>query len=145
MQKLSASDYQIQRIEYGDAWAAGNDFGAGLEDKISGAFNLRGGVDYGLENINTGFNLDDITANTGQTAANTGAAADALSTSTEELAYLRDIAEREAVNRFTTAEVRVEQSISNNINNSADLDGVISVLTDGFTEALMTAAEGVHA
>lgn len=25
------------------------------------------------------------------------------------------------------------------------LDGVISVLTDGFTEALMTAAEGVHA
>ena len=128
MQKLSASDYQIQRIEYGDAWAAGNDFGAGLEDKISGAFNL-----------------DDITANTGQTAANTGAAADALSTSTEELAYLRDIAEREAVNRFTTAEVRVEQSISNNINNSADLDGVISVLTDGFTEALMTAAEGVHA
>ena len=145
MQKLSASDYQIQRIEYGDAWAAGNDFGAGLEDKISGAFNLGGGVDYGLENINTGFNLDDITANTGQTAANTGAAADALSTSTEELAYLRDIAEREAVNRFTTAEVRVEQSISNNINNSADLDGVISVLTDGFTEALMTAAEGVHA
>ena len=69
----------------GDAWAAGNNFGAGLEDKISGAFNLGGGVDYGLEGINTGFNLDDITANTGQTAANTGAAADALSTSTEEL------------------------------------------------------------
>lgn len=145
MQKLSASDYQIQRIEYGDAWAAGNDFGAGLEDKISGAFNLGGGVDYGLEGINTGFNLDDITANTGQTAANTGAAADALSTSAEELAYLRDIAERDAINRFTTAEVRVEQTISNNISNSADLDGVISTLTDGFTEALMTAAEGVHA
>ena len=89
--------------------------------------------------------MDDITANTGQTAANTGAAVDALSTSAEELAYLRDIAEREAVNRFTTAEVRVEQTISNNISNSADLDGVISTLTDGFTEALMTAAEGVHA
>lgn len=55
------------------------------------------------------------------------------------------LAEREAVNRFTTAEVRVEQTISNNISNSADLDGVISTLTDGFTEALMTAAEGVHA
>lgn len=74
-----------------------------------------------------------------------GAAADALSTSAEELAYLRDIAERDAINRFTTAEVRVEQTISNNISNSADLDGVISTLTDGFTEALMTAAEGVHA
>lgn len=99
------------------------------------------GSDLGLD----AFSLDDITANTGQTAANTGAAVDALSTSAEELAYLRDIAEREAVNRFTTAEVRVEQTISNNISNSADLDGVISTLTDGFTEALMTAAEGVHA
>lgn len=146
MQKLSASDYQIQRIEYGDAWAAGNDFGAGLEDKISGAFNLGGGVDYGLEGINTGFNLDDITANTGQTAANTGAAADALSTSTEELAYLRDIAERDAINRFTTAEVRIDMTgMTNRIEGGADLDGVISTLTDGFTEALLTAAEGVHA
>ena len=27
MEKLDASDYQIQRIEYGDAWAAGNDLG----------------------------------------------------------------------------------------------------------------------
>lgn len=97
-----------------------------------------------MEQINKQFVIGGATAE-GQTAANTGAAADALSTSTEELAYLRDIAEREAINRFTTAEVRVEQSISNNINNSADLDGVISVLTDGFTEALMTAAEGVHA
>lgn len=137
IQKLNASDYQIQRIEYGDAWAVGNDFGAGLENKITGAFNLG--------DLGTGFALDDIAGNTGLTAANTGAAANALSTSTEELAYLRDIAERDAINRFTTAEVRVEQSISNNINNSADLDGVISVLTDGFTEALMTAAEGVHA
>lgn len=97
-----------------------------------------------MEQVNKQFVIGGATAE-GQSAANTGAAADALSTSTEELAYLRDIAEREAINRFTTAEVRVEQSISNNISNSADLDGVISVLTDGFTEALMTAAEGVHA
>lgn len=148
MQKLSASDYQIQRIEYGDAWAAGNDFGAGLEDKISGAFNLGGGVDYGL---GTGsgygdFAMDDLLGNTGQTAANTGAAADALSTSTEELEYLRDIAERDAINRFTTAEVRIDMTgMTNRIEGGADLDGVISTLTDGFTEALLTAAEGVHA
>ena len=37
MQKLDASDYQIQRIEYGDAWAAGNSFGQGIEDTVSPA------------------------------------------------------------------------------------------------------------
>ncbi len=129
------------RFNVGDAWAAGNDFGKGIDEKVGSFFNVGTGSDLGLD----AFSLDDITANTGQTAANTGAAVDALSTSAEELAYLRDIAEREAVNRFTTAEVRVEQTISNNISNSADLDGVISTLTDGFTEALLTAAEGVHA
>ena len=101
-------------------------------------------IDYGTGMGN--FALDDIADYTGQTAANTGAAADALSTSTEELAYLRDIAERDAINRFTTAEVKIDMTgMTNRIEGGADLDGVISVLTDGFTEALLTAAEGVHA
>ncbi|MFR8334418.1 MAG: hypothetical protein ACLU9S_20405 [Oscillospiraceae bacterium] len=79
------------------------------------------------------------------TAENTGATADALTASNEELAYLRDIAEREAINRFTTAEVRIDMTgMTNRIEGNADLDGVISELTNGFTEALVTAAEGVH-
>lgn len=130
------------RFNYGDAWAAGNDFGKGIDEKVGSFFNMGTGSDLGLD----AFSLDDITANTGQTAANTGAAADALSTSTEELAYLRDIAERDAINRFTTAEVRIDMTgMTNRIEGGADLDGVISTLTDGFTEALLTAAEGVHA
>lgn len=35
--------------------------------------------------------------------------------------------------------------MTNKIDGGADLDGVIRELTDGFTEALVTAAEGVHA
>ena len=128
------------RFEYGDAWAAGNDFGKGIDAKIGGMFNTGGLGD------SSGFDLGDIAAYTGETAANTGAAADALSTSTEELEYLRDIAERDAINRFTTAEVRIDMTgMTNRIEGGADLDGVISTLTDGFTEALLTAAEGVHA
>lgn len=142
MEKLDASDYQIQRIEYGDAWAAGNDLGKGIEDAAGGLFNfdLGTGEDYGA-----GFTMDDIANNAALTAENTGATADALTASNEELAYLRDIAEREAINRFTTAEVRIDMTgMTNRIEGNADLDGVISVLTDGFTEALVTAAEGVH-
>lgn len=134
----------------GDAFDAGANWGdgvaAGVSDAIGGLFDMDLGAatDYGTGMGN--FALDDIADYTGQTAANTGAAADALSISTEELEYLRDIAERDAINRFTTAEVKIDMTgMTNRIEGGADLDGVISVLTDGFTEALLTAAEGVHA
>lgn len=128
------------RFEYGDAWAAGNDFGKGIDAKIGGMFNTGGLGDR------SGFDLGDIAAYTGETADNTGKTADALAVTEEQLEYLRDIAERDAINRFTTAEVKIDMTgMTNRIDGSADLDGVISQLTEGFTEALVTAAEGVHA
>lgn len=128
------------RFEYGDAWAAGNDFGKGIDAKIGGMFNTGGLGD------SSGFDLGDIAAYTGETADNTGKIADALAVTEEQLEYLRDIAERDAINRFTTAEVKIDMTgMTNRIDGSADLDGVISQLTEGFTEALVTAAEGVHA
>lgn len=128
------------RFEYGDAWAAGNDFGKGIDAKLGGMFNMGGLGD------SSGFDLGDIAAYTGETADNTGKTADALAVTEEQLEYLRDIAERDAINRFTTAEVKIDMTgMTNRIDGSADLDGVISQLTEGFTEALVTAAEGVHA
>lgn len=128
------------RFEYGDAWAAGNDFGKGIDAKIGRMFNTGGLGD------SSGFDLGDIAAYTGETADNTGKTADALAVTEEQLEYLRDIAERDAINRFTTAEVKIDMTgMTNRIDGSADLDGVISQLTEGFTEALVTAAEGVHA
>lgn len=128
------------RFEYGDAWAAGNDFGKGIDAKIGGMFNMGGLGDT------SGFDLGDIAAYAGETADNTGKTADALAVTEEQLEYLRDIAERDAINRFTTAEVKIDMTgMTNRIDGSADLDGVISQLTEGFTEALVTAAEGVHA
>ena len=128
------------RFEYGDAWAAGNDFGKGIDAKIGGMFNTGGPGD------SSGFDLSSIADNTGLTADNTGKTADALAVTEEQLEYLRDIAERDAINRFTTAEVKIDMTgMTNRIDGSADLDGVISQLTEGFTEALVTAAEGVHA
>lgn len=128
------------RFEYGDAWAAGNDFGKGIDAKLGGMFNMGGLGD------SSGFDLSGIADNTGLTADNTGKTADALAVTEEQLEYLRDIAERDAINRFTTAEVKIDMTgMTNRIDGSADLDGVISQLTEGFTEALVTAAEGVHA
>lgn len=131
-----------------DAFNAGADWGDGVANSVSEAINglfdsdLGAATDYGKD----AFDLGNVADYTGQTADNTEAAADALTATTEQLEYLRDIAERDAINRFTTAEVKIDMTgMTNRIEGGADLDGVISVLTDGFTEALLTAAEGVHA
>ena len=125
------------RFDYGNAWGSGYDFGAGIEDKVGGMFNMG---DAG------GFDMGNMMGDVSSIAGDTGSMADSLSATDEELEYLRDIAERDAVNRFTTAEVKIDMTgMTNRIDGSADLDGVISQLTEGFTEALVTAAEGVHA
>lgn len=93
------------------------------------------------ENSLTGSITDILSGMSGDTSD----IADSVSTTDEDLAYLRDIAEQEAINRFTTAEVKIDMSgMTNRIDSNMDLDGVLTTLTEGFAEALETAAEGVH-
>lgn len=132
------------RFEYGDAWSKGYDFGGGFENKIGGGFKNKIG---GMFNMGDGggFDMSSMMDDVGSIAGDTGSIADSLSVTDEELEYLRDIAERDAINRFTTAEVKIDMTgMTNKIDGSADIDGIITELTDGFTEALVTAAEGVH-
>ena len=126
-----------------EAFQAGAAWGDGVADKVSGMFNPDLGA--ATEYDSGAYALDQTAMNTGSIADSTGGMADALEVSTEQLEYLRDIAERDAINRFTTAEVKIDMTgMTNRIEGGADLDGVLSTLTDGFTEALVTAAEGVH-
>ena len=77
-------------------------------------------------------------------ADHTGSIKDSLACTEEDLRYLRDIAEQEAVNRYTLAEVKIEQTNHNNINSGMDLDGVMSGLTDAMNESIDSITEGVH-
>lgn len=134
-----------------DAFNAGAAWGDGVADKVSNGiknFGKGGGNIPGA----SGYDFSNMSDYAGQTAANTGKAADAASKaadsvdiSNENLKYLRDIAEQEAVNRFTTAEIKVDMGgITNNVSSDTDIDGMISNLTAGVNEALNIAAEGVH-
>ena len=128
-------------IDYSDAASAGYKFGEGIADKVSGFFG--GGLDS-IDAFNMGNAWDGIYGNTADTAANTAATADALDIAEEDLAYLRDIAEREAINRFTTAEIKVEQHNENHISSEMDIDGIMDAWTENFAERLAVSAEGVH-
>lgn len=125
-----------------DAYNAGAEVGRNVKGAVTGIFDdmlgAFGGDNGAMGTDPYGSALGDIAKNTGDTAKNT-------SKSNEELSYLRDIAEREAINRFTTAEIRVDMSgMSNRIDSNMDIDGIISYLTDGVAEALVTASEGVY-
>lgn len=128
-------------IDYSDAASAGYKFGQGIDDKVSGFFG--GGLDS-IDAFNMGNAWDGIYGNTADTAANTAATAEALDVAEEDLAYLRDIAEREAINRFTTAEIKVEQHNENHISKDADLDGIMDAWANDFAEKLEVSEEGVH-
>lgn len=150
MAKMNADDMKLGRFEYGEAWDAGYSFGEGIDQSIanfdpSSLFdtNVPGADDYanlgsygsGIGGIGSG--VDDI-------AGNTGKIADSMDITEEDLKYLRDIAEQEAVNRFTTAEITIEQTNHNTVSGKMDLDGIVSGLTDAASEAVDRIAEGVH-
>ena len=89
--------------------------------------------------------LDEIGTNTGNGAAEGKRAADALDTSEDDLRYLREIAEREAINRYTTASVTIEMGgVTNKVENGMDLDGVVDRLTEGLYDGMSMAAREVH-
>lgn len=139
-----------------DAFKSGAEWGDGISDKISNAIDGFkdgldiSGTDSGGDLGNYGGsvqpidNYDDIDSGVGDIADNTADIADDMDITEEELKYLRDIAEQETVNRFTTAEINIEQTNHNNISSEMDLDGIVSGLTDAVKEATSIAAEGVH-
>lgn len=135
MAKMNADDMKLGRLDYGESYNAGYKFGEGIGDTVSGAFGGGLGGDYGQPDLMSGVN--DI-------ANNTGSVADSVTATQEDLKYLRDVAEQEAVNRFTTAEIKIEQTNHNTISSGMDIDGVVNDLTVGVNEAMEKAAEGVH-
>lgn len=89
--------------------------------------------------------INKISADVSGISENTGKAAAASEISGEDLKFLRDIAARDVINRFTTAEVNVSMGgVTNNLSGAADLDGIVDYLASGVKTALENAAEGVH-
>ena len=132
-----------------DAFNAGAAWGDGIADKVSN-FSLSdvfGQTDIpNVGDYTSGFN--DAIANSGVGDSigniddNTGKIKDSLDVTEEDLKYLRDIAEQESINRFTTAEVTINQTNNNNVSSDTDLDGFITALDDAMGEAIDEVTNG---
>lgn len=132
-----------------DAFNAGAAWGDGIADKVSNfsLSDLFGKTEVpDPASYADGFN--DVIANSGigdgvgSIDDNTGKIKDSLEVSEDELKYLRDIAEQESINRFTTAEVTINQTNNNNVSSDTDLDGFITALDDAMGEAIESITEG---
>ena len=129
-----------------EAFDAGASWGDGVADAVGnfnmsdlfGSTDIPSVDDYTSQFAGMSDSLDGISGDTSNIS-------DAMDITEEDLKYLRDIAEQEAVNRYTVAEVSVDMSgMQNTVNNGTDLDGFVSGLTDAVNEAVDSITEGVH-
>ncbi|QIB68641.1 tape measure protein [Aminipila butyrica] len=126
------------RLGVKNSFNTGYGMGENGGDVLKGMFDPRA-----LDNFNP--NGEETAANVAGIAGNTGSMADSMSVSEEDMTYLRDIAEREAINRFTTAEIKVEMANSfGDVRETADVDGIISYLAYKIEEQMAVSAEGVY-
>ena len=145
MAKVNSDEMKLGRFEYGKAYSLGYNFGKNLGGKVSGLLDGTSGViNDPLGAYDTGSTLDNISSNTGAIANNTEKTANALEMSAEELRRLRDIAERNAINQYTTARIHIEMNNNNNINSTDDLDGIVEALEKRLEDAMIEVSEGVH-
>lgn len=130
---------KMQMKDIGASAMAGYNWGA--NSKLSNLF------DSGVDNTDYQSLLDaaeGANQGAGDTAKNTGAMKDALDITEEDLKYMRDIAEQEVINRFTTAEIKVDMTNYNSVNSDLDIDGIVDTLAIKVEEQMNISAEGVH-
>lgn len=129
-------------VDYKDAYSKGYGFGGNLGNKVSDM--LTKPDTSVIDTANSSSTQAEVANGINQTATNTGEMKDAIDISEENLKYMLDIAERDSINKFTTAEIKIEQTNHNTVSSGMDLDGITDHLTVGLNEAIDKSAEGVH-
>lgn len=110
-----------------------------LDEEISGYVTKMGEYQTGSGDYEKLYGISDPNIPLGEIAANTNTIADAL---TEDIQYLRDAAERESINRYTTVPLAINiDGIHNTVTNNQDLDGMVDYLTEKLGEELNNTAQ----
>lgn len=139
---LSAKALGLNRMEYGTAFGSGYEWGKNL---FGGGGAVSEASQFGDFGAGGTEQMNSIAAGMGETAYNTGEMRKTLDTTSEDLKFLKDLAERDVINRFTTAEVKIDMTgMTNKISSDMDVEDVMRKLTSGVAEAYAFAAEGVH-
>lgn len=144
MQKLDQQQFKFDRIDYKSAFEAGAEFGDGIADKFKNPFEGTSIADVSDVLGDIGDGLGTVGDNTGDTANAAKGIKDSLDITDEEIEWLKEIADREAINKYTTVPLSVEFNNTNNVSSDMDLDGITDYIAEKLTEAVNGTAEVVH-
>lgn len=137
------------------AFKSGASFGDGAAKKVKGAFSSKGLSSLGSKSLglasnaksgsgNLANNAAKTAGNTGKTAGNTGKIAKSVNASKDDLDFIRKMADRRAINRFTTAQIKVQMTNNNKVSSTMDLDGMVDYLANEVQQAMEASAEGAY-
>lgn len=152
----------FDRGSYSQAYKDGAAWGDGVSNKVSNAVknfkdnfstkipqasdyaNAIASSNNGAADLANAKNGATTAKNTGDTAKAAQKAAQSLDVTGENLKYIKDLAERDTINRFTTARINVKQTNHNTVNSNMDLDGINEYLRSDLEQRMAATAEGVH-
>lgn len=136
------SGYKMKTLDPSNEMAWGYNAGAGIVDSIGDMFEMP----KNMKDVYEGQETDEeIANNTGEGAKQGKRAADALDSTADDLAFLREAAEREAINKYTTATIHIDVGgVTAGDTGGNDFDGVLRRLNDVLIESVENGAEAVQ-
>lgn len=123
----------INRKSYKDAYGKGLAFANKMKSKLVVDTNNKDLADL----------LNKISNSTASTADSASSISDSVAATSENIEYLKDMAEEQIINRYTNS-VNVEMINHNNISNDLDIDDVTEHLRSTIEQGLNSNAGGNH-
>lgn len=152
-----ADYWEAPKMEYKgvkDAYMKGYNWGSNLSSNLSD--NLSNKLAEGLPasgfgrktdlgdaldgKYNTNPDLKDIVGNTDKIASNT----DTIAANKEDLDFMRDLAEMEAINRYTLTDLKIDMTNNNHIGSKVDADDLMKRIAKEVSEGILATADGLH-
>ena len=129
-QKYEKMDY----VDYGEYY-----------DRYSKKFSNNSLLNYSMDNQDYSDILsDDLMAGIDGILGNTGEIANNTSMTSQDVEFLRAMAENRVITRMNTMTINITNNNEMSVNSEMDLDGISEYMANSLTEAFSKSARGVH-